>query len=128
MGAEWFVLLDRLQNVVKLTIDYLSFVIYNYFMYKNYKNSPVHNKTLDSAYERYLCKSTVELNTFLGIYKKLRRDAISSKDSRWKIPQDEGRLSVKEHIFLINEALKTKKPIKPVTITCKPAIMGIKKG
>lgn len=92
----------------------------------NYYKSEIHSKAKQEALERYKDRPESHLHVFLNIYNKIREDAIRDKDSRWKIPSEEGKLCVKEHIKLIRLALESKKPIRPVVIGCKPAIMGTK--
>lgn len=92
----------------------------------NFYRSEIHNKAKETTLEKYKSHTEIALKTFLGIYNKVREDAIRDGDSRWKIPSEEGKLSVKENIKLIKMALESKKPPKPVVIGCNPAVMGVK--
>jgi len=93
----------------------------------NYYKSEIHRKTLEDALERYKNRPIWHLLLFKDIYESFRKDAISNKDSRWKTPQAEDKLCVKEHLKLIKLALETKSP-PSVIIKCNPAVMGMKDG
>jgi len=88
-----------------------------------YNKSKVHQQTKQAALERYLRRPEHELRIFLGVYKAFRKGSIKDRDSRWKIPQADDKLCIKEHIQLIEKALESK---KPVVINVQPAVMGIK--
>jgi len=88
-----------------------------------YKDSERHKKSLQETLERYKKKSLRDLHIAKDIYGTVRKEAIKAKDSRWKIPQEEGKLSIKEHLELIQQAIDSKKSI---VIKCKPAIIGAK--
>jgi len=91
----------------------------------NFYKSTVHETVKLDALERYKRKPVIHLRAIRGVYESVRKDSIRLKDSRWKTPQSDDKLCVKEHLKLVNMAIDSKKPI---TISCKPAILGAKKA
>ena len=87
----------------------------------NFYASPVHKKAKLDALERYKRKPLIHLRAIRGVYESVRKDSIRLGDSRWKTPQSDDKLCVKEHLKLVNMAIDSKKPI---TIRCNPAILG----
>ena len=91
----------------------------------NFYASDTHKSVMLDALERYKRKPVIHLRAIRGVYESVRKDSIRLKDSRWKTPQSDDKLCIKEHLKLVNMAIDSKKPI---TISCKPAILGAKKA
>lgn len=78
-----------------------------------------HQKAPLDALRRYQKKEVGELFAIRLIYEKVAREF----PLRFAKVSAENRLSVKEHLNLINQALVGKNP-QSISINCKPAIMA----
>ena len=86
-----------------------------------------HRSSLLAAGQRYKEKVGGELIVLRLIYEA----AAKGSPKGWDEIFPDIRISVKEHLNLIREALMGKAPIEPISINCKPALLageGVKNG